>query len=157
MPTSLGETLLFLNSHTILISRAPKSWSFGFLTLEADLSWRRLGVRKLMSMRIFFFFLPFAIIYCISPGRFLSFSLLADIICSHWPSSSIYGVCWLHLDSTGGTWIMESLPQFCFILAKCPQSVKTVFVGLWSQELLGTSWTWLCPVYFLPLLSPVMY
>ena len=102
MPTSLGETLLFLNSHTILISRAPKSWSFGFLTLEADLSWRRLGVRKLMSMRIFFFFafcnhllhLPREVLVFLSP-------------CWHHLQSlaiffHLWRVCWLHLDSTGG-------------------------------------------------------
>lgn len=69
----------------------------------------------------------------------------------------LWRVCWLHLESTGWTWIMESSPQFCFIPTKCPQSVKKVSVGLWSQELLGISWTWLCRVYFLPFLSPVMY
>ena len=80
MPTSLGETLLlFLNSHTILISRAPKSWSFGFLTLEDDLSWRRLGVRKLMSRIIFFFFcLLQSFIASPQGGSFLSLSLLTS-------------------------------------------------------------------------------
>lgn len=53
-----------------------------------------------------FFFLPFAIIYCISPGRFFSFSLLADImsVTGHLPPPmesvlASFRVHWLDLDN----------------------------------------------------------
>lgn len=65
----------------------------------------------------------------------------------------LWRVCWFRSESIGGSRVMEFLPHFCFIPAKSPQGVKKkkkVFVGLWSQELLGTSWTWLCPVDFFP-------
>ena len=133
--------------------------------------------------KIFFFFLPFTVIYCISPGRFFSFSLLLSLSCTscavtghplppmesmlapfrvHWGDpdgegngnslqcsclenprdggawwAAVYGVAQIQTRlsdlaaaAAGGTQIMESLPHFCFIPAKRPQSVKKVSVGL---------------------------
>ena len=56
-------------------------------------------------------------------GSFLSLSLLTS--CQSLATFFLlWRVCWLHLESTGGTQIMESSPHFCFIPAKCPRSVK---------------------------------
>lgn len=103
------------------------------------------------------FFLPFAIIYCISPGRFFSFSLLADImsVTGHLlpPMESVLASFRVHWWDPDNGVLASLLLHSCKMPTKC----KKVSVGLWSQELLGTSWTWLCWVYFLPFLSPVMY
>ena len=87
-----------------------------------------------------FFFLPFAIIYCISPGRFFSFSLLADImsVTGHLPPPmesvlASFRVHWLDLDNG----VLASLLLYSRKMpTKCK---KKVSVGLWSQELLGIS------------------
>lgn len=163
-----GSPFPFPNSPIILIYRALQGFknpvSFIFLTLEDDLSWRMLNVRKLMrkSKKCYVFCNNFLHL----PGKGLSFLLITE---HHSKSLAvhflhIWRVGWFSSESTGeggGSRKWSSCIASALSLQNTHKEKKKVPSSLWSQELPGTfepscvQWIF-SPTYFFYVLTSII-